>query len=175
MKISIRKKSNFKQQKGVALLSALILLVMLTILGLSSMRSTTLEERMAANTQIVNRAFQAASTGIEIVFSDSAAFDLRLTRASDGTASDSYKAQYDSDIGGSGGDSYDAVTDYNSIFLQSTPPIRGSGYDNKYAFYYFDLSATGCIVVDATDTDCSGSAIASNSQHQGAYQIAGAP
>lgn len=171
MKKCFTKKLNVNQQSGAVLLTALILLVMLTMLGLASMSSTTMEERMAANTQLTNRAFQAAATGIEIVYNDGNAFDTRLTKASDGTASDAYKDKYSSAIGGSGAYSYDAVADYNSVFIQNTVPPRGSGWDSQYNYYYFDLSATGCVVVDDTDTNCNASAVASNSQHQGAYQV----
>ncbi len=171
MKKCFKKNLNIKKQNGAVLLTALILLVMLTMLGLASMSSTTMEERMAANTQLINRAFQAAATGIEIVYSDGNAFDTRLTKASDGTASDAYKDKSDTSIGGSGSNAYDAVTDYNSIFIQSSVPPRGSGWDSQYNYYYFELSATGCVVTDSTDTDCTNSAIASQTQTQGAYQV----
>ena len=164
-------KLNANKQNGAVLMTALIMLVLLTMLGLSSMNTTTMEEKMASNTQLINRAFQAAATGIEIAYNDSNAFDTRLTKASDGTASDAYKDKYDSSIGGSGSHSYDAVADYNSVFIQDTVPPRGSGWDSQYAFYYFDLSATGCVVVDDTDTDCNTTAIVTHSQHQGAYQV----
>ena len=161
---------NMKKQNGAALITALVLLVLLTLLGLSTMSTTSMEEKMAANTQLVNRVFQAASTGIEIVFSDEAAFDTRLTEETDGTASDTYANKYDSTIGGAGSNAYQAVATYNSVFKQSTKPPRGSGWDSSFAYYHFDLSATGCIVVDTGETDCS-NAIASNSLHQGAYQV----
>lgn len=169
------------QQNGAALITALVMLVLLTMLGLANMGTTTMEERMAANTQANNRVFQAASTGIEIVYADEAAFDTRLTEDTDGTASDTYadpadatKDKYDTSVGGSGSDAYDAVATYNSVFTQSTTPPRGSGWDSSFAYYYFNLSATGCLVVDNTETDCT-NAIASNTLNQGAYQVGKAP
>lgn len=171
MKKTFTKKVNLNQQNGAVLLTALILLVMLTLLGLSSMSSTTMEERMASNTQLINRAFQAAATGIEIVFADGNAFDTRLTRASDGTAGDAYAGLNDTTIGGGSATSYDAVATYNSVFVQNIPPPRGSGYDSTFNFYYFDLSATGCVVVDDNDNDCANTAIAAHTQHLGAYQV----
>ena len=47
-------------QQGIALVVALILLVVMTLLGLSAMRSVTLEEKMAANTFDRSVSFQAA-------------------------------------------------------------------------------------------------------------------
>jgi type IV pilus assembly protein PilX len=52
------------QQQGIALVIALILLVVMTLLGLGAMRSVTLEERMAANTFDRSVSFQAAETGL---------------------------------------------------------------------------------------------------------------
>lgn len=48
------------RQQGVALIVALILLVVMTLLGLSAMRSVTLEEKMAANTFDRSVSFQTA-------------------------------------------------------------------------------------------------------------------
>ena len=53
---------NKHSNKGAALVIALVFLVLLTILGLSSMHSTTLEEKMAHNARDRNIAFQAAET-----------------------------------------------------------------------------------------------------------------
>lgn len=49
---------------GVALVVALILLVVLTLLGLSSVRTVALEERMTANTYDRSLAFQAAEAAL---------------------------------------------------------------------------------------------------------------
>lgn len=49
-------------QNGVALVVALILLVVMTLLGLSAMRSVTLEEKMAANTFDRSLSFQSAES-----------------------------------------------------------------------------------------------------------------
>lgn len=162
---------NIEQQSGAALITALILLVILTMLGLSNMSSTTMEERMASNTQLMSRVFQAAETGLQIVFSDTDAFDTTLTEDADGTSDDKYANKYNSTIGGSSSNSYEAVATYNSVFKQETKPPRGSGWDSSFSYYHFDLSATGCVVTDNTDTDCSSSAVAMNSLHQGAYQV----
>jgi type IV pilus assembly protein PilX len=146
-------------QNGAALITALIMLVILTLLGLSSISTATMEERMAANAQEINRAFQAASTGLEIVFSDETAFDTSLTIASDGTANDKY-IKSDTTIGGTGTYAYNANASYNSVFRQMTVPPRGSGWDSSYGYYHFQLSSTG-----STDSG------ASSTVNAGAYQI----
>jgi len=63
-------KQNFPQlkspqrQQGAALMVGLVMLLVLTLLGVSNMRMTTLELRMSANTQNRNQAFQAAASAI---------------------------------------------------------------------------------------------------------------
>ncbi len=53
-----------RKQSGSALITALVFLIILTILGLSTMTTSRLEVRMAANTQFAHQAFQAAESGI---------------------------------------------------------------------------------------------------------------
>ena len=48
------------RQRGVVLLVSLMLLLMLTILALTATNRSTLQERMPANSQDSNLAFQAA-------------------------------------------------------------------------------------------------------------------
>lgn len=51
-------------QRGAVLIVALILLAVLTMLGIAAMSTTSLEEKMAGNTQEGTRAFQIAETGL---------------------------------------------------------------------------------------------------------------
>lgn len=53
------------RQRGAALVVGLILLVVLTILAVSGVFTSTMELRMARNTQSQERAFQAAEVAIE--------------------------------------------------------------------------------------------------------------
>lgn len=52
-------------QGGVALIVALILLVVMTLVGLSGLRNVTLEERMTANTFDRSISFQAAEAALK--------------------------------------------------------------------------------------------------------------
>jgi type IV pilus assembly protein PilX len=63
----------YQRQQGAALLISLIFLLLLTILGVASMRSATLQERMAGNARDNSIAMQSAEYGIqqaEAVLSD---------------------------------------------------------------------------------------------------------
>lgn len=54
-----------RHQRGAALIIGLLMLLVLTLIGVSNMSMTTVELRMAANQQNKNHAFQAAESGIE--------------------------------------------------------------------------------------------------------------
>lgn len=56
--------SRYHAQQGVVLVVALVMLVLVTLVGLTSIRTITLEERMAANSVDRNLAFQAAETAL---------------------------------------------------------------------------------------------------------------
>jgi len=55
---------NLPYQHGAALITGLIFLVILTLLGITAMRTSTLEERIAGNTRDRNVAFQAGDTAL---------------------------------------------------------------------------------------------------------------
>lgn len=58
-----------RQQRGVVLAVSLILLLLLTILAITASTSSTLQERMAANAQDSNIAFQATESALASVVS----------------------------------------------------------------------------------------------------------
>lgn len=51
-------------QQGASLIVGLIMLLLLTIIGVTSIRTTVLEEKMAGNLKDYNAAFQAAEAGL---------------------------------------------------------------------------------------------------------------
>ena len=53
-----------RSQRGTALVVGLLILLVLTIIGISGMHSTTLEEKMTGNMRDQNDAFQAAETAL---------------------------------------------------------------------------------------------------------------
>lgn len=52
------------KQTGTALVFSLMLLIILTLLGISSMNNTLMQERMAANARMQTEVFEAASAGV---------------------------------------------------------------------------------------------------------------
>ena len=61
-----------ESQSGAVLFTALVLMVLMTLLAVTMMGNTAIDERMAQNSQEQNRAFQAAETGIELALANSA-------------------------------------------------------------------------------------------------------
>jgi hypothetical protein len=66
MNIPFKKIRGLPKQQGAVLIVALMILVILTLLGISAMRFTILETRMTANMAESNRAFQVAEIGVMI-------------------------------------------------------------------------------------------------------------
>lgn len=52
------------KQKGIALVISMIMLLMMTLLGISAMKTSMIEQKMAGNSRDVTIAFQAAETGL---------------------------------------------------------------------------------------------------------------
>lgn len=59
-----------KQQSGATLIVALVFLVVLTIAGITAMQFSTMEERMASNSQFRNEMFQQTQNVLEANFAD---------------------------------------------------------------------------------------------------------
>lgn len=57
-------RQNKKQQEGIVLFMSLIMLLLLTVLGVSSIQTTTLQQRMARNANDSSLAFQAAEAAL---------------------------------------------------------------------------------------------------------------
>jgi type IV pilus assembly protein PilX len=65
-------------QRGAALVVGLVLLMILTVLAISVMRTATLDLSMTGNAQFRENAFQLAESGTHAVMRNAAALDLSL-------------------------------------------------------------------------------------------------
>jgi type IV pilus assembly protein PilX len=52
-------------QRGTTLIITLVMLVLITLVGVSSIRSTTMDEKMAGNSRDRDKAFQAAESAVQ--------------------------------------------------------------------------------------------------------------
>lgn len=144
-------------QRGAVLVVSLVLLVALTLLGISTMNTSQLEEKMAANSQEMGHAFQAAETALSQAFNDNVAWKsafsndypsawalLPLTDVTDGA-------------------------EYTARFLGwSTPPLGSLYSSTSFQSAHFNFRSMGGTT---TSSDATTPRIAVT-VNGGAYQIA---
>ncbi len=158
-----------RRQHGAALVTALVMMTIMTLLAITSMSTNTLEEKMAANSQEVNRAFQTAETGLARILADDNAFDTANSVDDNGTPFNRADDVYDYVITDTVvATHYSAQTRYTAEYRQQTPPKRGSGWDTSMSFYHFDLGATGATNIGLSTASTG----VSTALHAGAYQVA---
>ena len=126
-------------QSGAVLFTALVLMVLMTLLAVTMMGNTAMDEKMAQNSQDKNRAFQAAETGIEMAIANSGSMNTS-NQIDDATGLSSFN-QGDATTLGSSTTGYGVSVTYSSVFLQKTPVTRGSGFDSSFANYWFELQS----------------------------------
>lgn len=76
MNVPNRTKYNHHDQSGAALMIAMIMIFMLSIMGISSMRGSSLERRMASNSVQSAATFQSAESLTDIALNTSANLEM---------------------------------------------------------------------------------------------------
>ena len=135
-----------RKQNGAALVTALVLLTIMTMLAMTSMSTNTLEEKMAANAQEMNRAFQAAEMGLRLAMNNADAFDYTNTVSDSGTPFDDSDDVYDFQTTETALlTAYNAEATYRAWFREETNTIArgGPGWDVGKVYFFFDLESTG--------------------------------
>lgn len=139
------------KQKGAALVMSLIILVVITLIGVSSMSTSLLQEKMASNAQSTNVTFQAAESAIgslvtDVLGGDQSALNQAMG-ADDNTGSiigfnindpdvaASYQVRYMGVVALTSGGSLDA--DESSTTLQA---------------HRFDIASTGAVTATNAQT-----------------------
>ena len=118
-----------RHARGVALVIALLLLVVLTLLAVGGMNSAAVEFVMAGNDQFHENAFQASETGIQATIAAGAFNPQTVSVTVNGTVpnstTDTYSAVILSELGGA-----------------AQPGIWGSSW-NSFSTYHFEVDSTG--------------------------------
>jgi len=127
-----------RQQRGVALVMALVMLLILTILGITAMNTSSLEEKMSGNVQESTRSFQAAESGVNSALKDTGALDPNAST----TKNYSYAGQKSG--------SATVITS----FTQYTPPRRSEDPSQIYSSSnlqsaHFKMESTGTTITGA--------------------------
>jgi type IV pilus assembly protein PilX len=128
------------QQRGAVLVVGLVLLLVLTVLAVSTIRTASLEVAMASNTRYANNAFQLAETAIDFSLINGAPWNTAIPFVLAQT-----QAPY---VLGS----FQATATFN----EETPPPAG-GYSigvggGSFSAYHFDIVAQGQSNRGATST-----------------------
>jgi type IV pilus assembly protein PilX len=133
-----------KKQSGVVLVMALVMLAVLTLIGVSSMSSSTLEMKVSSNMQQHNVAFQAAQSRLAFAGADDESNPVDYLVAIDVTADpDTWPVQTCNAGDGcvNGGD-WKATAEVKYLSC-------GKGFGNSleagkgYSFRIFEITATG--------------------------------
>lgn len=125
-------------ERGMALVMALVILLILTMIGVTAMSTSTLQEKMAGNVQEQTRAFHAAESGLNQALNTPGAMVL--------TGQTSFDFTFGS-VSTGGVTTSKVVTN----FRQSVPPARGSGYSaSSFSAANFDQESTGRAASGAT-------------------------
>lgn len=120
------------RQHGAALVMSLIILLILTILGISAMGTSSLEQKMAGNMQEQNRAFQAAEAGLTKAMNTSGMLDLNSSKTNPKVSPSPFDFTQMS-----------AQAQVSSGFIQFSRPKRGSGYGSSFDAANFEQVSTG--------------------------------
>lgn len=119
-------------QSGTVLIMSLVILLILTILGITAMGTSSLEEKMSGNIQEGTHAFETAESGLNQAFNAPGALSLS------GTTKNTFN--YDSN-------KYTAIVE--TTFKQFSAPKRGSGYGNNFNAANFDQNSTATTTSNA--------------------------
>lgn len=113
-------------QKGVALVVALIMLLVLTFLGIASISSSVFESKISGNERWGSNAFYAASGGV----------DVGISRIPDITA-------YSGTIGSDESYRSGRLTDTSAQPQKSLGLMLRPGFETTWEFKRFQINATG--------------------------------
>lgn len=122
--------TRMNKQKGAALVVGLVLMMVLTILAISTMRTATLELLMAGNAQYKERAFQLAETGLR----DAA------RQIDNGTLKPVPSDDWIGSVTGSIDDSGDEYVVNLRYVREGSPP---SGTSDIFTAFYYEMTSTG--------------------------------
>lgn len=123
-------RTRLNRQTGAALVVGLVLMMVLTILAISTMRTATLELLMAGNAQYKERAFQLAETGLRETVNQINNKTIVPVPDPDWTPS----------ITGSIDDSGDEYVVNLRYIREGSPP---SGTSQDLTAFYFEMTSTG--------------------------------
>lgn len=133
-------------ERGSALIVSLVFLIILTILGVSTMNTSRLELRMAANQQAANQAFQASASGIESTLIETNIFNTSLECEPDDSVGVDHTFYYNQKAGASFSDGTNTFLDRalsrTCFEVQGAVPAGGFSLGSKVSAFHFRILST---------------------------------
>jgi len=140
---------SIQQQRGAVLVMALVMLTVLTLIGVSSMSSSTIELKVASNTQQHDIAFQAAQSIIDIAASPDSPLNTNNYQVFE---TDSAAIGYEQNLyytGTSGKSAAQAIT----VWVGCKSQIGSSLEQGKApVINFFNVTATGSTVTGSASS-----------------------
>lgn len=132
-------KDTIGNESGFAIIVALIMLAIITVMGIAATRTSEIETRIASNERLYNIAFYAAEAGTTFVAespsfygSDNITVGGALSFPNDTDPSETYALSV--------AQSFNGEVEY----LGSSAPPRGSGYDaEKFKAHRYQMTCSG--------------------------------
>lgn len=135
------------RQRGAALVTSLVLLLVLTVLAVAGINSVTMEYAMTGNEQFRANAFTAAEAGIEQSLAQGTfipgAGPQTIAAAMVNTSNDAYTAKILPMLGGA----------------PQNPPLSLGASIGKISSYQFEITSTGTSVRSAQSVNVQGVAV----------------
>lgn len=132
------------QQQGVVLIVGLLILVSLTLLSVGGMNASLMNERMAANAQIVHQSFQSAESAGTYAMSQASWMNQTLTYVDDATF-DNWTV-YDVDL-------HDDASTATATLSADKIIVPGYSADNEAGVSYIQLQVDSSAAIhDGVDT-----------------------
>ena len=128
-----------QRQEGIALFIALVVLLIITVLGLSGLQTTTLEERMAASARDRDIAFQAAEAALAQGEAFVQTVDINQLAAFDNNTNGFYRPQ-----SGANADWWETVDWINDASLPTVGvAVNGVATQPRYIVEYMNRVLAG--------------------------------
>lgn len=139
----------YKQQSGAVLVISLIMLLLLTLIGITGMQTTSLEENMAGNMRDRNLAFQAAEAALII---GEAAASSGLTATCPGTNPAGYYLPMDVNCDGT----KEALPVWNNaaIWSDDSKSVKYNTDGNAATIDLVNLSANPRYIIEDMGSTC---------------------
>jgi Tfp pilus assembly protein PilX len=110
-----------KRQQGAVLLISLLVLLVLTLIGLSSLDGSMMEEKMASNAQTATNTFQEAESAIrQTYYQESQSPAAAVDKALNGTAAERHRDYSTADITSNTDLVYPTITGKTPLYNSSS-------------------------------------------------------